>query len=152
MLALQKTTWNVYIGNQQVTVVLDNDISEDYWQSMIQTKAVVTLDWYVLNCAFISHIQKADMTDVNLQTTIAQVKEKYNGAIWEVAIKMSKNNPTRDIHKINHNIQNFISWKNSKGMSLQGYKNFEEYYQLYISAWWDPSLIFNYKQNNDLWA
>lgn len=149
MLALQKTTWNVYISNQQVAIVLDNDISEDYWQSMIQSKAVVILDWYVLNCAFISHVQKADMTDISLQTTIAQIKEKYTGAIWEVAVKMSKNNPTRDIHKINSNIQSFISWQTSKGMSLSGYKNFEKYYNLYLLAWWDPSLVFNYKQNND---
>lgn len=155
-LAIPKKAWLIRIGNESITVMMDNNTKEADRLEMKRTKAIVSIDWYVFDCAFIAYIKAISPTDDTAQTALAYARS-LSGWLQAVAMQMcsiyrQNHNTELPLNKLITRLWQFQSGKDSRWDSLLDFKPYLEYYSIYLSAWGDPSLIFNYKQNNDLWA
>jgi hypothetical protein len=138
-LAMPKKAYSLKIDWEVRILLCENAIP---WEDHMRNKDVVEIDGKFINFAYVSLVEEVDQNDDIADTAMARARKQ----IWAyapVAVERVRSYEGTQWHKMS--IDKITKWMQQfcqKGRNWENEKDLSKFYNIYISAGWDPSHLW----------
>lgn len=121
------------------TLLLDKEIDR---ARHIKNKDVITIDWIIFNCAYISKIKPLNATDDVADTAMARAKKQV-WAFAPVAVERVRTYEATQWNKMSiDKITKWMQWFCERWYDRKEDQSLSKFYKIFIQAWWTDDMIW----------